>query len=59
MAGRDIYLTGRDIYFEGGHNFATTYYGDEILIMCTNPEEAFTRANKVPFFSSNFGPVCS
>ena len=33
----DIYLTGRDIYFEKGHNFVTNYWGNEILIMCTNP----------------------
>ena len=37
MTGRDIYLTGRDIYFGKGHNFVTNYEGDEILIMCTNP----------------------
>ena len=39
MAGRDIYLTGRDIYFQKGHNCVTNYQGDKILIMCTNPKE--------------------
>ena len=39
MRGGDIYLTGRDIYFEKGHNFVTNYYGDEIFIMCTNPKQ--------------------
>ena len=37
LTGRDIYLTGRDIYFKKAHNFVTNYEGDEILIMCTNP----------------------
>ena len=34
---RVIHLTGRDIYFDKGHNFVTNYQGDEILFMCTNP----------------------
>ena len=29
------------------------------LTMCTGPKVASTWANKVPFISSNFGPVCS
>ena len=41
MTERDIYLTGRDIYFGKGHNFVTDYLGDEIFIMCTNPKSAF------------------
>ena len=38
MRWRVIYLTGRDIYFEKGHNFVTNYLGDDILIMCTSPK---------------------
>ena len=38
MTGRDIYLTGRDVYFEKGHNLVTNHLEDEILIVCTNPK---------------------